>query len=85
MVDYLKERDLTLEAILPSHPHFDHAGAFETILGSRSRHITSPMMIYRSSDPTWKSNQGWRKRFRDAVEKRKGESRKLPLGTPIGK
>ena len=36
LIEYLQERDLTLEAILPSHPHFDHAGAFETILGSSS-------------------------------------------------
>lgn len=69
LVDYLQERELTLEAILPSHPHFDHAGAFETILGSHSTNIASPITIYRSDEPTWKSNLGWRKRFRDAVGK----------------
>ncbi len=72
LIEYLEEQNLTLEVIVPSHPHFDHAGAFETILGSSSSQIASPLTIYRSDDATWHSTTGWRKRFRDAVEKRQG-------------
>lgn len=70
LIAYLDERDLTLEALVPSHPHRDHAGTFETILGSSSPRIASPLMIYRSADPSWHSTAGWRKRFRDAIEAR---------------
>ena len=74
IVDYLEERDdLTLEAIVPSHPHIDHAGAFETILGSSSSQIASPITIYRSEDASWHSTTGWRKRFRDAVNERQAQ------------
>ena len=70
LINFIEERNLLLEAILPSHPHFDHAGAFETILDSPSTHIASPITIYRSADPSWVSDAGWRKRFRDAIEHR---------------
>ena len=70
LIAYLEERDLTLEALVPSHPHRDHGGTFETILGSRSPRIASPLTIYRSVDPSWQSTAGWRKRFRDAVQAR---------------
>ena len=70
LIDFIEDHDLLLEAIVPSHPHFDHAGAFETILGSPSAHIASTITIYRSADPSWNSSAGWRKRFRDAIENR---------------
>ena len=70
LIAYLDERDLTLEALVPTHPHRDHAGAFETILGSSSPRIASPLTIYRSVDRSWHSTAGWRKRFRDAIEAR---------------
>ena len=72
LIDYLEERHLILEAIVASHPHFDHGGAFETILGSHSPNIASPLTIYRSDDASWDSTKGWRNRFRDAVTERQG-------------
>ncbi len=70
MVEYLEEHDLMLNTIIPSHPHFDHAGAIETILGSSSAHIASPLSIYRSDVKEWRSTTGWTSRYRDAVAAR---------------
>ncbi len=67
ILDYLEAKDLVLETIIPSHPHFDHAGAIETILSSSSSHIASPVSIYRTDVDEWHSSSGWRSRYRDAV------------------
>lgn len=67
IVDYLGERDLELVTIVHSHPHFDHAGAVETILSSTSSHIASPVSIYRSDINEWHSTSGSRSRYRNAV------------------
>ena len=70
IVEYLEKHDLVLDTIIPSHPHFDHAGAIETILGSSSPHIASRLSIYRSDVNEWRSTSGWTKRYRDAVTAR---------------
>ncbi len=79
IVAYLEERDLVLDAIVASHPHFDHAGAIETILGSSSSHIASPVSIYRSNIAEWSSDSGWRARYRDAVATRGDGVEEIPL------
>ncbi len=70
LINYLEQHSITLETIVASHPHFDHAGAFETILGSNSSQISATLSIYRSEDPTWHSTRGWKERFRAAIEAR---------------
>ena len=70
IIDYLEERDLVLDTVLSSHPHFDHAGAVETILDSSSSHIASPVSIYRSDVDEWRSTSGWRSRYQEAVTAR---------------
>lgn len=71
LISYLEQHSLTLETIVPSHPHIDHAGAFETILQSNSSQIASPLSIYRSDDSSWHSNNSWKIRFRDAITARR--------------
>lgn len=70
LINYLEQNSLTLETIIPSHPHIDHAGAFETILLSNSSSISNSLSIYRSDVSNWHSTSGWRKRFRDAINAR---------------
>ena len=67
---YLEERHLVLDTIIAAHPHFDHAGAVETILNSSSSHIASPVTIYRSDIDQWRSTSGWRSRYQEAISAR---------------
>ncbi len=53
VVAYLQNSGLHLNAIIPTHPHSDHAKAFTTILADPSPNITRPLTIYRSNDPGW--------------------------------
>ena len=55
---HLKERKLTLEALVPSHPHKDHVGAVAALLRARPA-MTDPLTIYRSVDATWDAPTGW--------------------------
>lgn len=67
LVDYLGERDLTLEAFVPSHPHKDHVGAVAAALASGSSQIAPAVAIYRSEDATWNLDKTWLNEFRDAI------------------
>lgn len=52
VVQYLVDHDLTLEVIVLSHAHFDHAGAVETIIPHEDARLANPLTIYRS-DSLW--------------------------------
>jgi len=67
LVDYLEERGLTLEALVPSHPHVDHVGAVATILASGSPRVASSLVIYRSEDTTWNLDKTWLRNLRAAI------------------
>lgn len=69
LVVYFQSRGLFLEAILPSHPHSDHAGAFETILANPSPRLANPLTIYRSNGRGWfATDRKWIGRYDKAVE-----------------
>lgn len=53
IVTYIENSGLSLQAIIPSHPHSDHAMAFTTILADPSPQLDNPLTIYRSNDPGW--------------------------------
>ena len=71
IVAYMEGRGLVLEAIVPSHPHIDHAGAFETILTSGSAAVAQSVTIYRSEDASWhvdnECKPAWLCRFHSAI------------------
>lgn len=64
---YLGERDLTLEAFVPSHPHKDHVGAVATVLASGSSQVAPAVAIYRSEDATWNLDKTWLNELRDTI------------------
>ena len=71
VVTYLERNGLHLDAIIPTHPHSDHAKAFTTILADPSPNITSPLTIYRSNDPGWSaSDKKWLVPYRSAAASR---------------
>jgi len=67
LLDYLEVQGLTLEAVVATHPHVDHAGAFATILASNSSQIATPLRIYRREDATWRLDRRWLESFRNAI------------------
>lgn len=67
IVAYLEERGLSLEALVPSHPHVDHVGAVATILASGSARIAPSLVIYRSEDTTWNLDKQWLRDWRGAI------------------
>ena len=67
LIAYLEERQLTLEAFVPTHPHIDHVGALATILSSGSGRIGSSLAIYRSDDGTWNLSKTWLNELRGAI------------------
>ncbi len=67
IVEYLEDRNLTLEALIPSHPHKDHAGAIATILNSGSSSIPASITLYRSDDASWHLDRVWLGEFWDAI------------------
>lgn len=67
LLAYLGERDLTLEAFVPSHPHKDHVGAVATVLASGSSQIAPDVAIYRSEDATWNLDKTWLNELRDSI------------------
>ena len=68
LVTYIQNRGLFLEAIMPSHPHSDHAGAFETILAIDSARLANPMTVYRSNGRGWfATDRKWIPRYNQAV------------------
>ena len=69
MATYLRKNSgLYLDAIIPSHPHADHARGFKTILKDPLLNIANPITIYRSKDPGWSDRKKkWLIPYRRAV------------------
>jgi competence protein ComEC len=55
---HIQQRNLILEALVPSHPHKDHVGAVAALLHERPP-LADPLTIYRSVDATWDPETGW--------------------------
>ena len=55
---HLQQRNLVLEALVPSHPHKDHVGAVAALLRAGPP-LADPLTIYRSVDATWNPDTGW--------------------------
>lgn len=55
---YLQQRNLVLEALVPSHAHKDHVGAVASLL-REGPPLADPLTIYRSDDPTWNPDTVW--------------------------
>lgn len=49
---YIMARNLVLEAVVPTHPHIDHVGAFEALLDAKPN-LAPKLMLYRSEDDSW--------------------------------
>ena len=66
---YLKDNNLFLEAIIPTHPHVDHTLAMQWVLDPKSAQVAKPMTLFRSDDPAWdrKKDPKWIAKFRKAV------------------
>ena len=58
LAEYLKQRKLVLEALVPSHPHKDHAGAFVALLQAKPK-LAKKVRYWRSDDPSWKKRNSW--------------------------
>ena len=63
---HLRERNLVLEALVPSHPHKDHLGALAALLRAGPP-LADPLTIYRSVDATWDPVTGWMGDLKQAV------------------
>ena len=67
LASYLAERQLVLEALVPSHPHKDHVGAISYLLAEQPK-LTSKLAYYRSDDPTWGEDSKWLKALRKELK-----------------
>ena len=68
IVSFLETNSLSLDAIIPTHPHSDHAKAFTTLLADPSPRLANPMTIYRSGEPAWHHpNRVWLPLYHSAV------------------
>ncbi len=65
---YLHQRNLVLEALVPTHPHKDHVGAVAALLHAGPQ-LADPLTIYRSVDATWGLDTGWIGDFKQEVAK----------------
>ncbi len=65
---YLKKRKLVLEALVPSHPHVDHAGAFAFLLATKPK-LANKVRYWRSDDATWTDDKKWLGKHRKALKK----------------
>src|SRR6266508_1134929 len=63
---HLQQRNLTLEALVPSHPHKDHVGAVAPLLRAVPP-LADPLTIYRSADGTWDADTAWLADLRQAL------------------
>lgn len=63
---HLQQRNLSLEALIPSHPHKDHVGAVASLLRAGPS-LANPLTIYRSEDATWNPPDGWIKDLKKTV------------------
>jgi competence protein ComEC len=68
MIDYLEKNKLFLKAIIPTHPHSDHARAITRLISVKTNSIENPVTIFRSNDQAWKNKKSvWLKPYRDVV------------------
>lgn len=58
LAEYLAERGLVLEALIPSHPHKDHGGAFGWLLFAGPT-LAGTVTLYRSDTPSWDREKKW--------------------------
>lgn len=58
LAKYLKDNALILEALVPSHPHKDHAAAIAPLLAKKPK-LARKLMYVRSEDPTWHTAARW--------------------------
>ncbi len=75
---HLRERDLVLEALVPSHPHKDHLGALAALLRAGPP-LADPLTIYRSVDATWNPDTGWMGDLKRAVADLPSQVNWVPL------
>ena len=73
LLGYLGQEGLTLDALVLSHGHIDHAGAASPLLERQPRPsvLASPLTIYRSGDAWSPSPDGrpiWLKKLADAID-----------------
>ena len=65
---YLQAQQLTLDALVMSHAHKDHAAAVPLLLQTPGYFFTAPLPLYRCQSSSWQSAGGWRAVFRDAIQ-----------------
>jgi competence protein ComEC len=63
---HLQQRNLKLDALIPSHPHKDHVGAVASLLRAGPS-LASTLTIYRSDDGTWNPSTAWINDLNQAV------------------
>ncbi len=65
---YLLGRNLVLEACVASHAHFDHMGAYETLLTHGLPAVAEPVRVIRST-PAWDDANDFLDRYNKMVKK----------------
>ena len=75
---HLQQRNLVLEALVPSHPHKDHLGALGALLRAEPP-LADPLTIYRSVDATWNPETGWLGDLKQAVADLPSQVNWVPL------
>ncbi len=64
MLDHLEQERLSLETIIASHAHFDHAGAIATVLGTESTSTRGRIDVFRG-EADWGRGDVWLTAFRN--------------------
>ena len=64
---YLQAQRLTLDALVMSHAHKDHAAAVPLLLQTPGYYFTNPLPLYRCQSNSWHSNSGWKRDFWRAI------------------
>ena len=67
LADYLKKRELLLEAIVLSHPHTDHGLALQPLLKER-RQLASKVTYYHSADAYYDDGKAWLHQLRAEID-----------------
>ena len=58
LAEYLKREKLVLEALVASHAHADHAGAFAALLQNTPK-LARRVFYWRNEGPSWKRKSKW--------------------------
>lgn len=58
LAEYLKKEKLVLEALVASHAHADHAGAFTALLQAKPK-LAKKVVYWRNEGPSWKRKSKW--------------------------